>query len=190
VIIDRDAASVPTRLNRFTDGLCHLSLDAATVHGNAVLDIILLRTDPNEPSADYFLFHSNSVIESTFEFYSSTVAMAIEKPTHDRIQIRLIVGDGFSSQIAALSPDKDSAIQNSPEYIERCPAIFYVYCNCHLVNLALVDAFDQFSFFSQCNRTVMSLAHVLRRRENWRALKSRCPTGSPTCWCHSYLLCR
>jgi hypothetical protein len=140
-IVDRDAASARTRLNRFTDGLSHLSLDAATVHGNAVLDIILLRTAPNQPSADYFLFDSIRVIESTFESSSSTVATAIEKLTHDRIQIQLIVGDGFSSQIAALSPDKDSASQNSPEHIERCPAIaaiFYAYCNCHLVNLALV----------------------------------------------------
>jgi hypothetical protein len=128
-IVDRDAASVCTRLNRFTDGLCHLSLDAATVHGNTVLDTILLRTAPNESSANYFLFDSISVIESTFEFYSSTVTTAIEKLTYDHIQIRLIVGDGFSSQIAAISPDKNSASQNSPEYIERCPAIaaiFYV----------------------------------------------------------------
>jgi hypothetical protein len=91
------------------------------------------------------------VIESTFKFYSSTVVMATEKLAHDCIQIRLIVGDGLSSQIAALSPDKDSAIQNSPEYIERCPAIaaiFHVYCNCHLVSLALADAFDQSSFVS------------------------------------------
>jgi hypothetical protein len=103
-IVDRDAASARTRLNRFTGGLCHLSLDAATVHGNAVLDIILLRAAPNEPSADYFLFGSISVIE----FYSSTVATAIEKLAHDRIQIRSIVRDDL---FLKLQPSRQIKIQ-------------------------------------------------------------------------------
>jgi hypothetical protein len=122
-IVDGDAARLRARLSRFKDRLCHLSIDAATVHGNSVLNIILLRTVTNEPSADYFLLDSMSVIESTFEFYSSTVAAAIERRAYDCLHIRLIVGDGYFSQISALSPFSDSSIQNSPEYGERCPAI-------------------------------------------------------------------
>jgi hypothetical protein len=162
-IVDGDAARLRARLSRFKDGFYHLSIDAAIVHGNSVFNIILLRTATNEPSVDYFLLDSINVIESTVEFYSSTVGAAIESPAYDRIHIRSIVGSGHSSQISALSPSFDSSTQNSLEYIERCPAItaiFYVYCNCHLVNLALADDFDRSSFLSQCNRAVMSLTHI------------------------------
>jgi hypothetical protein len=144
-IADGDAARLRARLSRFKEGFCHLSVDAATVHGNSVLDIILLRTAGNESSADFFLLDSINAIEYTFEFYSSTVGTAIKRLTHDHIHIRSFVGNGHSSQISALSPASDSSIQNSPEYIERCPAIaaiFYMCCNCHLVNLALAGAFD------------------------------------------------
>jgi hypothetical protein len=142
--VDGDAAKLRARLSRFEDEFCHLSIDAATVHGNSVLNMILLRTATNEPSADYFLLNSIRVIESTFEFYSSTMGAAIERLAHDRIHIRSIVGDGYSSQISALWPSSDSSFQNSPEYVKRCPVID-VYCNCHLVNLALADAFDRSS---------------------------------------------
>jgi hypothetical protein len=73
-------------MSRFKDGCCHLSIDAATVHGNNVLDHSF-RTAANEPSADYFLLDSISVIESTFEFCSSTVGVAIERLAHDPIHI-------------------------------------------------------------------------------------------------------
>jgi hypothetical protein len=93
-IVDGDAARLRVLLSRFKDGFCHLSIDASIVHRNSVLDIIPLRTAANEPSADYFLLDSMSVIESTFEFYSSTVGVATERLAHDRIHIRSIVGDG------------------------------------------------------------------------------------------------
>jgi hypothetical protein len=87
-IVNNDAARLCARLSRLKDGFCHLSIDAATVHGNSVSDIILLRTAANEPSADYFLLDSTSVIESTFELHSSTVGRAVERLAHYRIHIR------------------------------------------------------------------------------------------------------
>jgi hypothetical protein len=115
-----------------------LSLEAAILDGNSVLDIILLRTADNEPSADHVLLDVISVIESIFEFYSSTAGPAIKRVARDSIYIRSFVGDRYSSQVSARLPSSDSSVQNSPEYIEPCPAIaalLGVYCNCHLLNL-------------------------------------------------------
>jgi hypothetical protein len=123
----------------------------------------------------------------------STIADVIEKMARQNIHIRSIVGDGFSSQFYGLSPTSGTSIQNDLEYIHRCPAIepvIYIYCNCHLLNLALHDALESSSFLQRCNQSIITWAHRLRQRDNCRAMRKRCPTYSPTRWCHVYLLCR
>lgn len=192
-IIDDDAEKFGVRLRRFAENFAHLSIDAATVHGTSTLDIILLKTSPTESCTDFILFDSILIPDSSQQFYMETITDVIERLANRHIQVRSIVGDGLSSQRFGLSPTSATSIQNSPEFLARCPMIapiLYIYCNCHLVNLALHDALELSTFLGRCNRAVIAFSHLLRRRENVRVIKKRCPTFSPTRWCHAYLLCR
>jgi hypothetical protein len=128
-IISLDAACIDARIREFQSGFVHLSLDAATIQGNSVLDFILRRTMAGSPTTDYVLFESVGVERSTQKFYMETTAVIIERLSASGIRIHSIVGDGFSSQLRGLSPESQSSIQNSAEYIGRCPSvagIFYI----------------------------------------------------------------
>jgi hypothetical protein len=192
-IVKTADADVKRLLPFFRKGFVHLSLDAGTIHNMTVLDMLILRSDIHEGrSMDYLLIESIEVAESTQEFYMQQTARVIEQLMHDGIKIHSIVGDGFSSQFQGLNTLRPNSIQNSEEYIERCPGlrnIFYIYCACHLLNLVLSDALHFSAFMMRCSAAVTSLATLLRKRHYRRLIGRKCPTYSTTHWCHAYLLC-
>jgi hypothetical protein len=190
-ILHDDGIGLTAAIVQFRSYFVHLSLDAASFHGNKILDFVLLQSDPRTRCIDYFLFDSQEISHGTQEFYATTTAEVITRLKENDIRIVSIVGDGLSSQIGALSPTAPSSIQNSDLYLSRFPYIrniLYIYCSCHLLNLALHDALDRSVFLRNCERYVNSLARILRKSENRQMIGRRCPTYSPTRWCHAYLL--
>jgi hypothetical protein len=191
-ILASDASNVHELLQNFQTGDVHLSIDAGTIHGNSVLDFILLRSLPGALAMDYGLFESTESPTSTQKFYMDRTLDVIQRLSTAGIRIRSIVGDGFSSQLLGLSPSSETSIQNTAEYIARCPSVenmFYIYCSCHLLNLALKDAIHLWSFLTACHDSILVIASSLRKKQNVRLIKRRCPRYSLTRWCHEYLLC-
>jgi hypothetical protein len=192
-IVRIDADRLTQALDRFESGYVHLSLDASTLHAKSILDFVLLRSTASDPVTDFLLFESVTVTEASRDFYSSETFAVLERLRGRDIQIRAIVGDGLAAQVGALSPESRSSIQNSEEFISQAPwirNILYIHCCCHLLNLAVQDALSISRFMSQCNAATLSLAHVLRKKENCRRIGARCPTYSKTRWAHVFLLCR
>jgi hypothetical protein len=190
-IIEQDKSCLKSALQRFTTDYAHLSLDAGSFHGKSVLDFLILRTG-SEHDTDFLLFQSFDVVKATLEFYKDTTASVIESLDSMSIKIHSIVGDGFSSQFQGLSPTSPKSIQNSDDYCQRLPTIrniFYIYCGCHLLNLALHDALEASHALNSVDRYVDAIAKLLRKKEYWRTIEKRCPTFSQTRWCHAYLLC-
>jgi hypothetical protein len=191
-ILRADRSALEQVLVSFRVGFVHLSLDAATMHGHSVLDFILLRTDPRKGDFDFVLYDSVDVTTGSLDFYASTTREVITNLDARHIHVRSIVGDGFSSQLNALSPRSPNSIQNSFDPSDECPLIkrvLYVYCSCHLANLALDKALKTSACLRDWSTCVSELATTLRTRQNSRRIGQRCPTYSPTRWCHAYLLC-
>jgi hypothetical protein len=85
----------------------------------------------------------------------------------DKITVHSIVGDGLAAQRAALSHEVEHSIQNDEgPFTIALPAvrkIYYIYCSCHLLNLAFEDILQSSPFLSHCSDYVQSLATTLRK---------------------------
>jgi hypothetical protein len=192
-ILRIDGDRLTQALERFESGYVHLSLDAATLHGNSILDFVLLRCTSSEPIMDFLLFESVNVSEASLDFYFSSTSRVLEHLRCKHINVLAIVGDGLAAQVGALSPASPNSIQNSEELLLQAPFlrnILYLHCCCHLLNLTIQDALKISRFMRHCNAATISLAHILRRKENSRRIGARCPTYSKTRWGHVFLLCR
>jgi hypothetical protein len=181
-------------LTRFKGtGYAHISIDAGSFHGNKVLDFAILLTGPNhQRDGDFLLYRSFDVVDGDQRFYMEAALDTIEQLDNEGIIIYSIVGDGLSAQYSALSPYSPTSIQNSENYLRRLPKvenIIFIYCACHLLNLALGDALKASSSVAAVDKYVTRLARVLLKKEFRQKIGRRCPTYSQTRWCHAYLLC-
>jgi hypothetical protein len=75
-------------------GFVHLSLDAATMNGHSMSDVILLHNDPRREALDFVLYKSVEVTTGTLNFYASETFNVIKSLLAKRIRVLSIVGDG------------------------------------------------------------------------------------------------
>jgi hypothetical protein len=121
---------------------------------------------PYAKDADFGLFRSVDVARSTKEFCNVSFRSV------PCISGRLV----FFSTSSALSEWGDP-IQNSGEHIAILPQIRnsgHIYRGCHLLNLALGDAFKDSHGLVNVNRDVSGLATGLRKRLFREWLEKRC----------------
>jgi hypothetical protein len=100
------------------------------------------------------------------------------------IKVVSTVGDGFSSQLSALSPESPRSFQNArvPYHgasLDEFRSISYIYCSCRLLNFALDKAITMSHFLLSADSAVTLLANLLRKRVDYRLIGKRCPTYSP-----------
>jgi hypothetical protein len=165
-----------------------LSLAAA-----ASVDLGRERNASTDLITDDVLYVSVDVVQSTQEFYLVNTVQIIERLLRDGVRIASIVGDWFSTQFQALSPLSATDIQNSEELFQASSflrQIVYIYCSCHLLNLARHDARTRFAFLENGSSFVRSLATQFRKTRKPQAIGRQCPMYCPTRSCHEYLLCR
>jgi hypothetical protein len=190
-ILQIDAVQLENSLQLFEKGYVHLSLDAGTIHVNSIVDFVLLRTENLSKKSDFLLYRSVESIEANADFYRTRTCNVLRDLRARNIVVRSIVGDGLAAQLSALCHERPQSIQNNLDFLLCYPYVrnvYFIYCSCHLLNLAFKDILAASPFPSTCRDYVQHVGNSLRTKERRRVLRARCPTFSETRWCHIYLM--
>jgi hypothetical protein len=186
-----DGEEFRRNLADFRSGYVALFLDAGTIYNNSIMDFVLLRTVPGDENYRYQLYRSVDSVDADADFDRAITSSVLEDLKQKNIDICAIVGDGLPTQFADLSEESEASIQNSHEHTSPhrdMRNIFFVYCSCHLLNLAFEDVLAASRFLDRCTRYVVNLGKALRTKRARLALRANCPTFSRTRWCHVHVL--
>ena len=173
-------------MKRFRNGLVSLSIDSATFNHKSIASIIAICSFPNKP-VETLLIENFEMPSSEFLQYKQIVSFTLNKLKNEHnLSIVSIVSDGFHSQRAAFDNEKRTSLQNEPGVSFDIRKILYVYCRCHLVNLALSDLLANSKSMDKCHKLLIQISKLLRKTENRRILNAICPEAIATRFCYDY----
>lgn len=186
-IIQRSQEHCRTELNNFRTGITHLSIDSSTINRKSLVDIILICNFHNRP-VKTLIYDNHELKSSNLTEYKRIALNTIAKLYAENIKVMSIVSDGFSSQRAAFDIKKTSSFQNEMLIGNNFRSIQYVYCRCHLLNLALKDLITKSHTIAQCHSALIEISNKLRKNEIRKKLGYQCPEPISTRFCYDYLI--
>lgn len=174
------------KLKEFAGHEVSLSIDASTIGHQQVVDAILI-SHSYGGHCDKLLYREALMPNSSASTYREKL-LSILYDLHDNfhINVNTIVGDGFSSQKTVIDDANRSSIQVAPDAPSFVRNIRFVYCRCHLVNLAVGDWIKSSESARACHGLLRRLSAILRKKKTRKELKAVCPEPVDTRFCYDY----
>ena len=181
--IDYSNGYCTTKLQEFKRGKVRISIDSSTINHIQTVDIVLLCHKPDKQVES--LLYKELIINPTALEYRNSIVNILQSLDNIGINVISIISDGFKSQIAAFDPDQPTSFHKL-NISSKLKKVLFVYCRCHLLNLAINDLIKKSHGVKRCQVILIELSKKLRKTYYRKRIGAMCPEHVQTRFCYDF----